>query len=200
MSKKISRRNRRIRNLLLVVSMMMVVAMASVGVTVAWLTDVTTSITNTFTTSGIEITLAENATDFKMIPGGTITKDPTVTVLEGSEPCYLFVKLEKENDFDNYMEYTMAAGWEALTNVNGVYVREVPASENATTITADTAFAVLEGNAVSVKDGVDAADMATANTSAPKLTVTAYACQSANIEDASAAWTQVSSLSATTND
>ena len=62
--------------------------------TLAWLTDKTESVTNTFTTSNINITLTETTgSNYQMIPGFTITKDPKVTVSAGSEDCYLFVKL-----------------------------------------------------------------------------------------------------------
>ena len=47
-----------------------------IGGTLAWLTATTDDVTNTFTTSDINITLAETKTDFKMVPGCTIEKDP----------------------------------------------------------------------------------------------------------------------------
>lgn len=192
MSKKISRRNRRIRNLLLVISMMMVVAMASVGVTVAWLTDATTAITNTFTAGNIDITLSESAsaTNYKMVPGSSVAKDPKVTVEGGSEDCWLFVKLTKSTTtdsskaaFDDYMTYTIADGWQELTTGSGVYYREVAANAD------DQTFEVLSGNQVTVKSEVTKAQMDAIskigdvdNTSKrPTLTVQAYACQKANI-------------------
>lgn len=205
MSKKISRRNRRIRNLLLVISMMMVVAMASVGVTVAWLTDKTESIENTFTAGNINITLSEavdtdkdGKASFKMVPGNTITKDPKVTVEPNSEACWLFVKLDKSETFDTYLTYsiddTTVEGattiWTALGDAYpGVYYREV----NETTTNA-VSFTVLKGDAVQVKDGVTKEQMdalAVEDAVQPKLTITAYACQKANIDTAVAAWNEV---------
>ena len=205
MSKKISRRNRRIRNLLLVISMMMVVAMASVGVTVAWLTDKTESIENTFTAGNINITLSEavdtdkdGKASFKMVPGNTITKDPKVTVKPNSEACWLFVKLDKSETFDTYLTYsiddTTVEGattiWTALGDAYpGVYYREV----NETTTNA-VSFTVLKGDAVQVKDGVTKEQMdalAVEDAVQPKLTITAYACQKANIDTAVAAWNEV---------
>ena len=50
------------------------------GTTLAYLTATTESVTNTFTVGNIDITLAETKTDFKMVPGSTIAKDPMVTV------------------------------------------------------------------------------------------------------------------------
>lgn len=149
-----------------------IVVVGAVAGTVAWLTDKTPSVTNTFTTSDINIELKETKNNFQMIPGWNIEKDPKVTVKVGSEACYLFVKLEKSTNFDTFMTYEMADGWEALPEAPGVYYREVAAA------TADTTFEVLKGNQVTVKDEVTKAQMnaLTADTY-PTLTVTAYASQ-----------------------
>ena len=156
-------------------ALLLAIAIVVVGVvagTVAWLTDKTPSVTNTFTTSDINIELKETKNNFQMIPGWNIEKDPKVTVKAGSEACYLFVKLEKSTNFDTFMTYEMADGWEALPEAPGVYYREVAAA------TADTTFEVLKGNQVTVKDEVTKAQMndLTADTY-PTLTVTAYASQ-----------------------
>ena len=149
-----------------------IVVVGAVAGTVAWLTDQTPSVTNTFTTSDINIELKETKNNFQMIPGWNIEKDPKVTVKAGSEACYLFVKLEKSADFDTFMTYEMAEGWTALPEAPGVFYREVAAA------TADTTFEVLKGNQVTVKDTVTKAQMnaLTADTY-PTLTVTAYASQ-----------------------
>ena len=156
-------------------ALLLAIAIVVVGVvagTVAWLTDKTPSVTNTFTTSDINIELKETKNNFQMIPGWNIEKDPKVTVKTGSEACYLFVKLEKSTNFDTFMTYEMAEGWEALPEAPGVYYRKVAAA------TADTTFEVLKGNQVTVKDEVTKAQMndLTADTY-PTLTVTAYASQ-----------------------
>jgi len=141
----------------------------------AWLTDKTDAVENTFTQSNINIELEESENlDLQMIPGHTITKDPKVTVVDGSEDCWLFVKVEESENFDSFMTYEMADGWNALTGVSGVYYREV------TGITADQTFAVLAGNQVKVLDTVNKSQMdAIANGTAtvPTLTFTAYAVQ-----------------------
>lgn len=156
-------------------ALLLAIAIVVVGVvagTVAWLTDKTPSVTNTFTTSDINIELKETKNNFQMIPGWNIEKDPKVTVKAGSEACYLFVKLEKSTNFDTFMTYEMADGWEALPEAPGVYYREVAAA------TADTTFEVLKGNQVTVRGTVTKAQMngLTADTY-PTLTVTAYASQ-----------------------
>lgn len=163
------------KTMILVLAVMLIVG-CTIGGTLAWLTATTSEVKNTFTTSDISITLDETKgganKEFKMVPGYTIEKDPKVTVLAGSEKCYLFVKLEKSTNFDSFMTYTTANGWTALTGVANVYYRVVDTS------IADQPFDVLSGNSVSVKDTVTKADMNTlTSTSYPTLTVTAYASQ-----------------------
>lgn len=76
----------------------------TIGGTMAWLIDNDKPVTNTFTDSDINITLTESENlDLKMVPGYTITKDPTVTVEAGSEDCYLFVKIDKSANYDKYL-------------------------------------------------------------------------------------------------
>ena len=67
----------------------------SVGGTLAWLTATTGPVTNTFTVGDINITLDETTpANYKIVPGGESAKDPTITVLKGSENCYVYVTVE----------------------------------------------------------------------------------------------------------
>lgn len=142
-----------------------------VGGTVAWLTATSDTVTNTFTTSDIKVQLKETKTNFKMIPGYTIEKDPKATVLAGSEECWLFVKLEKSTNFDSYLTYEMADGWSLVEGQTNVYARKV------LTANIGTAYSVLKGDQVTVKGDVTKTMMETAATSNPTLTITAYASQ-----------------------
>lgn len=147
-----------------------------VGGTLAWLTDTADPVTNTFTTSNIDIELTETTggdhKEYKMVPGYTIEKDPTVTVEAGSEACYLFVKVEESENFDTYLSYGMADGWTALDDVENVYYREVVASED------NAVFSVLKEDEVQVKDTVTQDQMASlSDDNYPTLTFTAYASQ-----------------------
>ena len=92
----------------------------AVGGTLAWLTQKTDAVVNTFTVGDINITLTETEREYKMVPGNTIDKDPTVTVQAGSEACWLFVKVEKSANFDTFMTCAMATGWTALAGQEGV--------------------------------------------------------------------------------
>lgn len=143
--------------------------------TLAWLTAKSDVVTNTFTTSDIKVELKETTgTEYKMIPGYTISKNPKATVLAGSEECYLFVKLDKSASFDTYLEYVIADGWTKLDGVDTVYYRVV----DGTTNQIGTAYSVLKGDQVTVKGEVTKAMMDGLTTETlPKLTVTAYASQ-----------------------
>ena len=152
-----------------------------VGGTLAWLTAESGTVTNTFTTSGIKIELNEtgmtnNANSYKMVPGYDISKDPKVTVETGSEKCYLFVKLEKSANFDSYLTYGIAKGWEQLKDkdnnpIANVFVRIVDTEDMGTPIS------VLADDKVTVKGSVTSIMMENAKNIVPTLKVTAYASQ-----------------------
>lgn len=157
----------------------------AVGGTLAWLTDKTNSVTNTFTVGDINITLAETTSDYKMVPGNTIEKDPKVTVKAGSEACWLFVKVVKSSNFGAFMTYEMADGWTALTGSDGVFYREVAAAAT------EAEFAVLKNDQVKVLDSVTKEMLTGQGFTAPTLTFTAYAVQKDNIATAAEAWAKV---------
>ncbi len=160
-----------------------VVLCCAIGGTVAWIMDKTGPVTNTFTVGDINIELTETTGDtYKMVPGNVLAKDPEVTVLSGSEACWLFVKVEASDNFDDFMEYEMADGWIALAGHPGIYYREVPATS------ADTDFAIIKDNEVLVKDTVTKEMMNDESFEEPTLTFTAYAVQKDHIDTAAAAW------------
>ncbi len=159
--------------LALVLAMVLVVVGVAAG-TLAWLTAKSDTVTNTFTTSDIKVELKETKNNFKMIPGYDIHKDPKAKVVSGSEECFLFVKLEKSANFDDFMTYEMADGWTALTGVDGVYYREVKTADIG------TAYSVLKGDKVTVKGTVTKGmmnEIDNGTAAKPTLTITAYASQ-----------------------
>ena len=162
------------KGLALVLALALMVVGAVAG-TLAWLTAKSDTVTNTFTTSNIKVELKEtNGPEYKMIPGYTISKDPTATVLAGSEECFLFVKLEKSANFGDYMTYEIADVWTPLTGVDGVYYREVKTADM------DKDYSVLKGDKVTVNDTVTKEQMNALDAEGavkPTLTVTAYASQ-----------------------
>ena len=191
----------------LVMSIALTLVLCSIiGGTVAWLIADTESVVNTFTYGDINITLEEtdtnkdgdndpNTNNYPMIPGNSIEKDPKVTFKANSENAWLFVKLEKSANFDDFMTYEMADGWTALDGADGVYYKAVEKAAD------DAEFYVIKDNTVKVKDEVtkemlNALD-ANGASNYPKLIVTAYAVQrDSNIASAADAW---SKIPATTN-
>ena len=156
-----------------------------IGGTVAWLTDKTNSITNTFTYGDINIELTESTGEsYKIIPGVNIKKDPKVTIKGGSEPCYVFVKVDENGTFvKDKVTYAVAEGWTALTGNDGVYYRVVSSG------TADQSFSVLAGDQIIVSENLTKDDIkGIAN---PTLTFTAYAVQQSGSANAAEAWAKV---------
>lgn len=100
--------------LLLTLCAVLLVAASVLG-TMAYLTS-TDTVTNTFTVGKVEIKLDEakvtadgipvegaarvTANSYKLMPGNTYTKDPTVTVLNGSEASYVRMKVTFNNATD----------------------------------------------------------------------------------------------------
>lgn len=174
-----------------------IAVMAVAGASLAWLKDTTGPVTNTFTEGKVDIDLyeTENSTHvmsktYKMVPGKVLPKDPTVEVIDGSEACWLFVKIEEVNNVDTFLEYayiTGEDGWTLLeeSTINNVptiiIYREVSAEEAS----AGESYQILVGNEVSVKTSVEMTDMETIATNGqPQLKFTAYAIQSDYIVDA----------------
>lgn len=200
-----------VTKIVLLVAALAVVFCTIVGATVAWLIDDTAPVVNTFTYGDINITLEEtdtnkdgdgdpNTNNYPILPGNDITKDPKVTVLKDSENAWLFVKLEKSENFDDFMTFDVilddpattdaVEGWTALEGVDGVYYRQVDKT------TEDLEYYVIKDNTVKVKEEVtkemlNALD-ANGAKNYPTLTVTAYAVQrDSNITTAADAWAKI---------
>ena len=214
----VAKRNSSKKALAMLLSLVLVIGCV-VGGTLAWLTAESTEVKNTFSTSTIGVDLNETTTEYKMIPGWDIAKDPKAWVTDGSEAAYLFVEIKESANFDTFMTYAIADGW-TLLNSN-------PAQEGSGIVTNDTvadtyviyrevtadkmgdenAFAILKDNKVTVKgeevtkemmNALKADDPATEGNEStyPTLTFTAYAHQlykSSGVEfDVATAWGNVS--------
>lgn len=180
---------RSFRGLVLVLALALIVGVAG-GATFAWLTAKTDPVVNTFTYGDINITLEENTgSDYKIIPGVDIEKDPKVTVKAGSEACWLFVKVEEEGTFvANKVTYSIADGWTKGDGTKipaNVYYRAVDAVKN------DTDFAVLKDNKIYVSDTLTKIDIKDISTTTPKLSITAYAIQKDGMGTAAEAWAAI---------
>lgn len=183
--RKLSRRDlvlRYGRKPLLLTLALVITLSGAIGGTLAWLVDSTAPLTNTFTVGDISITLTEtdnnvdgdndpNTNSYEITPGHTIDKDPLVTVQAGSKDCYVFVKLEKKNNFDSFLSYEIADGWTALDGNPGVYYREY-------TGTAEAKYPVLKDNKVTCLDTVTKEQLgALTPATYPQLVIYAYAVQ-----------------------
>ena len=101
------------KKLIALVVCLTMLAIALIGGTMAYFTDDEEQ-TNTFTVGKVEISLDETQIDadgvtagnqkttesnaYKLIPGREYTKDPTITVEEGSEPAYIGAIVTIEGD------------------------------------------------------------------------------------------------------
>lgn len=195
-----------------------------VGGTVAWLTAQDTPVVNKFSPSTIGVELKEHTydattdtltnkttdtgvTDYKMIPGWTIPKDPEAWITEDSKDAYLFVKIQESENFDDFMTYAIAEGWTLLTGVTGldeskteedeintatndtyVIYREVAAGASAAAMGDANAFHILKNDQITVIGEGITAEMMNAlvaddpdteknESTYPTLSFTAYAHQ-----------------------
>ena len=178
---------------LIIAAAMILAVCLGVGGTLAYLFVKTETVTNTFSPSNITLDLEESENTYKMIPGVTMPKDPKVTA-SGDVAFYVFVKVDKANNPDTYLDYSIADGWTALTGVDGVYYQEVAANATFKDVS------ILTGDKVTTKSTITKGDMAkfynsdgTPNEATfPKLIFTAYAIQKAGFNTVQAAWEEVS--------
>lgn len=167
----------------------------TVFVTMAFLTSKDT-VTNTFTVGKVTITLDEadvnndgtyvsnkdarvDANEYKLIPGHTYIKDPTIHVADDSEECWLFVKVENglanaEAEGATSIESQMAAkGWAKVEGTD-VYAYATKQAAGADVVVFDN-FKIAGTTDVSLYEDA-------------KIVVTAYAIQADGFATAAAAW------------
>lgn len=198
------------KKIALMATSLVLVAALAVGGTLAYLTSHAT-VTNTFTVGNVAITLdeakvnevgekvdkegnilGENAADvrvtdneYKLMPGHTYVKDPTIHVDANSEDCYLFVKVENgisgiEASDNNIASQLTSNGWNSLEGNNGVYYY---------THDGQTIVSVGDNNDYKVFDSftingdADVSDCAGAT-----IEITAYAVQADGFNTPDAAW------------
>lgn len=213
------------------------IATISITATLAYFTDVTEVVNNTFTMGSIDIDLDEadvdengdliykkdndgNDTDeladrvkeneYKLFPGSNYLKDPTVHVLEGSEKCFVYVRVwngladieaeyidEAGVNHKKIVDQLTANNWESIDydETTGMHVYAykgvVDAAEADVDLVVFDGFAIQGNNLVSPPEGVEVPegminlqDYLEAN-----ITITAYAIQAENFgDDYNAAW------------
>lgn len=166
---------------LLVPVMVVALVLATIGGTLAWLKAQTDEVKNTFTVGNVGVELAETTgNEYKLMPGHEYTKDPKVTLTDGSEDAWLFVEVIRSEGFDDCVTAAIADGWTKLDSekTREVYYKESPK--------AGKAFPVLEGNKVTIKDLTND----TMPEVAPTLSFKAYAIQKDGFATVEKAWAE----------
>ena len=189
---------------------------ATIFGTMAYLTD-TDEVVNKFTVGSVAIKLDEapvgtdgkaiagdrvKANSYKLLPGHEYDKDPTVTVMQGSESSYVRMLVTISNASElkevfgaNFLPENYVEGWDSATWIaSGI-------TENTTdntityefrykeTVAAPTADVVLDDlfESFTVPGTVDNDQLA--KLSNMTITVVAHAIQADGFADANAAWT-----------
>ena len=207
-----------LRKVLLLACSAVLLVCLSVGATLAYLTSNDT-VVNTFTVGKVAITLDETdvkldgtkdtdarvkANDYKLMPGHTYIKDPTVTVAAGSENSYIRLLVTISNaanvkavfgaDFlpENYVSDWDRNVWMPVSITEDAkadtityefrYYQTVDASASATDIKLPALFKKF-----TVPQDVDNANLLKLQNT--KITVVAHAIQADGFTTADAAWT-----------
>lgn len=213
-------KNSKLRRALLLVASAVLLVCVSVGATLAYLTAETGVVTNTFTIGDVAITLDEGAVyetdtdgftaenngrwidreknrvgeddgnEYKLIPGRSYHKDPTVHVTAGSEDCYVFVKVENgfaayeaANEFDTettggktIADQMAALNWIAIENGSNIYCK---CDANGTPLKNKANDELVVFEYFALKGDLTDADFTAA--SKAQITIEAYAIQSEGI-------------------
>lgn len=197
-----------LRRSLLSLSLVLVVAFAAIGGTIAWLTSTTGTVTNTFTVGKVTITLdeakvnpygkpvddsgkvvdLENAprqteNTYKLLPGHTYTKDPTIHVAADSEDCWVYVKIENQiadiEDTNATIHSEMIADgkWTLVDTKNNVYAYKETVSAGDDVVVFSDFKLAENANVASYADKT--------------IKITGYAIQADGINDAATGWTKL---------
>ena len=110
---------------LLSLCLVLALALTAIGGTLAYFTDTTEVVKNEFTVGNVDIELTEpewpDGFIGNLMPGVNIAKDPTITVGEKSQDCYVFLKM----DLNKYVSLINLMGVDAykngIANLSGDY-------------------------------------------------------------------------------
>ena len=204
-----------------IVALVVLVAVASVLGTLAYLTS-TDTVKNTFTVGKVNITLDEAEVDmngvavtpakrvkkneYKLMPGHTYTKDPMVTVLAGSEPSYfkMTVTFSKANELDAIFAPTGAdltsifKGYDSANWIAKGNTKDAAANTRTyefwykETVGAPTADVALDALFDSITIPGEITQAQLETIKDMTITVTAYAIQADGFANADAAWAKFS--------
>ncbi len=215
---------KKVKQILLVAVAMILVSAISIAATFAYLYDDSETARNTFTIGKIELHLDEakvnedgkpvdedgnvldNVADaprvyeneYKLIPGRTYVKDPTVYVEEGSEVCIVFVLIYIPdsinavmlNNDDYSIEKQVGKSWHRLSDDHVVQVEDGKyLLFGQLDVTAGSVLPLFDNIAIRP----DATSEELEKAEREEIVITAYAIQSEGFEDAIAddLWTDI---------
>lgn len=180
-------------------ALMLVISLTGVS---AWLADASGTLTNKFEAKTLELDIAETDThidgddddktnSYKITFGeegwDDIIKDPAATLPADQIDCWVFVKLKKSDNFDDFLTYEIADGWTALgDSYPGIYYRSSESSPEKQD------FNILKDKTVSVKNSVTKEQInALTEDTYPKLDISGFAIQLSGFDTAQDAWDKI---------
>ncbi len=170
---------------------------ATVFTTLAFLQDITGTVTNTFVIGKVDIGLWETNPETETMveatkegnlthaynnitPGSQVDKDPEVRVVDGSQDSWVFVKVE--NKTGGLVDYTIdTTYWTAVPDTTDVYYHEYNATDG------NAVYGIFTNDKVSISDtATNESDFGDG------IVISAYAIQKsdADFADAKAAWAE----------
>ena len=197
-------KNSKLRRILLTLACAVLLVSLSVGATLAYLTSTPTKVTNTFVVGEVKIELDEadidgsetNVTtagrdkenEYHLYPAKNFAKDPTVHVLDDSEDCYVFVKVENgiagieavndpDTEFDESLGYKTIAeqmadnGWVVVPGQTNIFYKGTAAA--AQVVSENTNHVVFES--FTIAHDVEATELGSYEEA--EIVITAYAIQ-----------------------
>lgn len=198
------------KNKKLLVLVALFLAVFAVGGTLAYLTDTTDPVTNTFTFGKVDITLTEPTWDTTgktaaadMAPGVEVDKDPTVKVETNSKNAFVFAKVTIPTgtaggvaDQELFTVGTLGAGWTEVTSILGITTKGVHVYAYGTTsaMTSVAKGTTLPAVFTKIKANANLTETEIPNYQTDRkanVVVNAYAIQAEGLNEtgASAVWT-----------
>lgn len=191
---------RKSQKILITSILLAVIALVSVPSTMSWLSYTSSPVVNTFAGGAISVTLDEAKVDadgkaitgsdaqrvtensYKYVPGAVLDKDPTTTVLKGSEECYVFLCVDNQLN-DKFSANYDTKSWLEVASADGktlyAYKATVDAEKSENDIALEPIFTTI-----TVSDTLTAEDIE--KLGSKTLTVTAYAVQTDSLDSKSA--------------
>ncbi len=178
------------RKTIAIIMAAMLVFGIAVGATIAFLTATSETVTNTFTVGNITIHLQEHndgtstgsvvttRDNIKILPGAEVAKDPFVTVVSGSEKCYVYVTIE--NELGDNVTLDVGDNWTKIGTAGNKTLYKYTSVVNAAS--ADQVLPVF--TKVTVSSSITSETLA--GLEGQKIILNAYAHQSDNATEAEA--------------